>query len=52
MRLSSFDLFGLKFKDILQLMEDTEADQNLMRGSLDNGLKVAYNFIALENEVK
>ena len=52
MRLSSFDLLGLKFKNILLLMEDTQADQNLMRGSLDNGLKVAYDFVILQNEVK
>ena len=52
MRHSSFGLFGLKFKDILLLMDDTEADQNLMRGSLDSGLKVAYDSIILQNEVK
>ena len=52
MRHSSFGLFDLKFEDILPLMEDTQADQNLMRGSLDNGLKVAYYFMTLDNEVK
>ena len=52
MRLSSFGLFGLKVKDILLLMEDTEADQNLLRGSLYNGLKAVYDFVMLQNEFK
>ena len=52
MRLSNFGVFGLKFMDILLLMEDTEVDQNLMRGSLNNGLKVVYDFMTLKNEVE
>ena len=52
MRLSNFGVFGLKFMDILLLMEDTEVDQNLMRGSLSNGLKVVYDFMTLKNEVE
>ena len=52
MRLSKFGVFGLKFMDILLITEDTEAGQNLMRGSLDNGLKVKYKLMFLENEIQ
>ena len=52
MRLSNFGIFGLKFMDFLPLMKDTEADQNLMRGSLSNELKVAYDFMTLKHEVE
>ena len=52
MRLSIFGIFGLKFMDILLLIEDTEADQNLMRDCLDNRIKVDNDFMALENEVE
>ena len=52
MRLSKFGVFGLKFMDMLRFIEDTEADQNLIKGSICNGLKVSYDLIILENEVE
>ena len=48
--LAILDLFGLKLKSHLLLSKGTEADQNFLRSSLDNGVEVAYNFIILHIE--